>query len=86
VATWGVEPEPKRLELLHEAILTQRSSARSSIRPVVMPRILSRDLRAAARTLGLGLHVLNVGTDSGFDNPAELSTALAAHTMLGANR
>jgi putative tryptophan/tyrosine transport system substrate-binding protein len=68
VATLGGELEPKRLEVLHEAIPTAtiigalvNSASRNA-------EILSRDLRAAARTLGLGLHVLNAGTEGDFDS------------------
>jgi putative tryptophan/tyrosine transport system substrate-binding protein len=68
VATLGAELEPKRVELLHEAIPSAtiigalvNSAARNA-------EILSRDLRAAARTLGLELHVLNAGTEGDFDS------------------
>jgi ABC-type uncharacterized transport system substrate-binding protein len=68
VATLGAELEPKRVELLHEAIPTAtiigalvNPAARNS-------EILLRDVRAAARTLGLELHVLNAGTEGDFDS------------------
>jgi putative tryptophan/tyrosine transport system substrate-binding protein len=68
VATLGAELEPKRVELLHEAIPAAtiigalvNSAARNA-------EILSRDLRAAARILGLELHVLNAGTEGDFDS------------------
>jgi len=68
VATLGAELEPKRLELLHEAI-----PAATIIGALVNPasrnaELLSRDLRAAARTLGLELHILNAGTEGDFDS------------------
>jgi putative ABC transport system substrate-binding protein len=68
VATLGAELEPKRVELLHEAIPSAtiigalvNSAARNA-------ELLSRDLRAAARTLGLELHVLNASTEGDFDS------------------
>jgi putative tryptophan/tyrosine transport system substrate-binding protein len=67
VTTLGVELEPKRLELLHEVIPTAtiigalvNSASRNA-------EILSRDLQAAARTLGLELHLLSAGAEHDFD-------------------
>jgi putative tryptophan/tyrosine transport system substrate-binding protein len=60
----NVEVAPKLLELLHEVIPTATTMA-----AVVNPTnpnadALSRSLQAAARTLGLQLHVLNASTES----------------------
>jgi ABC-type uncharacterized transport system substrate-binding protein len=60
----NVEVAPKLLELLHEVIPTATTMA-----AVVNPTnpnadTLSRSLQAAARTLGLQLHVLNASTES----------------------
>ena len=68
VATLGAELEPKRVELLHEAI-----PAATIVGALVNPasrnaEFLSRDLRAAARILGLELHVLNAVTEGDFDS------------------
>ena len=68
VATLGAELEPKRVELLHEAI-----PAATIVGALVNPasrnaEFLSRDLRAAARILGLELHVLNGVTEGDFDS------------------
>jgi putative ABC transport system substrate-binding protein len=78
VTTLSVELEPKRLEVLHEAIPTAtvigalvNSAGRNA-------DILSRDLQAAARTLGLGLHVLNASVERDFD------TVFATLARLGA--
>ena len=63
----NVELGPKRLELLHELVPTV-----SIIALLVNPtnpttETLSRDLPAAARTLGLQLHVLHASTERDFD-------------------
>jgi putative ABC transport system substrate-binding protein len=78
VTTLSVELEPKRLEVLHEAIPTAtiigalvNSAGRNA-------DILSRNLQAAARTLGLGLHVLNASVERDFD------TVFATLAQLGA--
>ena len=68
VATLGAELEPKRVELLHEAI-----PAATIVGALVNPasrnaEFLSRDLRAAARILGLELGVLNAVTEGDFDS------------------
>jgi putative ABC transport system substrate-binding protein len=67
VTTLGVELGPKRLELLHELI-----PAAKNIALLVNPgnpnaETLSRDAQAAARALGLQLHVLRAGTEHDFD-------------------
>jgi len=64
----SVEVGPKRLELLHELIPTANIMA-LLVNPT-NPRLaepLSRDLQAAARTLGLQLHVLHPSTEGDFD-------------------
>jgi putative ABC transport system substrate-binding protein len=68
VTVWNQEVAPKRLELLHELVPSARVAAflvkpanPASTEPVL------RASQAAARTLGLGLHVLNASTDSDFD-------------------
>jgi putative ABC transport system substrate-binding protein len=76
VSQLNVQLGPKRLGLLHEAILTA-----TSIALLVNPtgpgaETLSRDAQAAADTLGLRLHVLHASTDRELDavfaNPGEL--------------
>jgi putative ABC transport system substrate-binding protein len=68
VFTLAGELGPKRLELLHELVPTA-----SIIGLLVNPtnpglaETLSRDLQAAARTLGLQLHVLHASTDRDID-------------------
>jgi putative tryptophan/tyrosine transport system substrate-binding protein len=63
----NVEMEPKRLELLHELVPTA-----SVIAALVNPagpnaEIQSRGLEAAARTLGVQLHLLHASTEAEFD-------------------
>jgi putative ABC transport system substrate-binding protein len=75
---------PKRLELAHElvpaattmALLVNRTS------PNTEPQV--RDLHAAARTLGLQLHVLHAGTDGDFDTVfATLAKLQAGALVIG---
>jgi putative ABC transport system substrate-binding protein len=63
----STEIAPKRLELLHEVV-----PAATTIALLLNPTnptlaVLSRDAQAAARTLGLQLHVLNASTEHDFD-------------------
>jgi putative tryptophan/tyrosine transport system substrate-binding protein len=68
VTTMGVELGSKQLELLHEL-----APAASVIALLINPtnpaiaRIQSRDVPAAARKLGLDLHVLNASAERDFD-------------------
>jgi putative ABC transport system substrate-binding protein len=67
VVNLGVELGPKRLELLHELIPTA-----TSIAVLINPAHPNADaqsaaMQAAARTLGLELHVLHAGTEGDFD-------------------
>jgi putative ABC transport system substrate-binding protein len=68
VSILDVELGPKRLELLHELV-----PAANIIAALVNPsdparaETISRDLQAAARALGLQLHVLHASTDRDFD-------------------
>ena len=69
VTTMGVELGSKQLELLHEL-----APAASVIALLINPtnptiaRIQSRDMPAAARKLGLELHVLNASAERDFDS------------------
>ncbi len=67
VTTLALELAPKRLELLHEMVPTA-----SSVGVLVNPTnpnlaILSRDLQAAARILGVQIQVLHASTEPDFD-------------------
>jgi putative tryptophan/tyrosine transport system substrate-binding protein len=68
VSILDVELGPKRLELLHELVPTANIIA-VLVNPTDPARaeIISRELQAAARTLGLQLHVLHASTDRDFD-------------------
>jgi putative ABC transport system substrate-binding protein len=60
----NVELGPKRLELLHQ--LVPAATVMGMLRDPVNPRIEeeSRDMQAAARALGVELHILLTGTES----------------------
>jgi putative ABC transport system substrate-binding protein len=67
VTTLGAEVGPKRLELLHQLVPTA-----TIIGLLINPtnpgvETQTRDLQAAARTLGLQLHVLNASTEDDLD-------------------
>jgi ABC-type uncharacterized transport system substrate-binding protein len=68
VTTMGVELGSKQLELLHE-LAPAVSVIALLINPTnpVISHIQSRDVPAAARKLGLELHVLNVSQERDFD-------------------
>jgi len=68
IAQLSVEIAPKRLELLHEMIPTARTIAllADPTDPAVF-EITTRGVQAAARNLGLELHVLNVSSERDFD-------------------
>jgi putative ABC transport system substrate-binding protein len=63
-----VEVEPKRLELLHELLPTATIIAvlENTTSPTIAEASVRR-LQAAARALGLQLHVLHASTDRDFD-------------------
>jgi putative ABC transport system substrate-binding protein len=79
VVTLNVEVGAKRLELLHELIPTATVVA-LLLNPTnpTLAQTLSRDLQAAARTLGLQLHVLHAS------NEREIDTAFATLVQLRA--
>jgi putative ABC transport system substrate-binding protein len=67
VASLNVETVPKQLELLHEMV-----PAANNVALLVNPtnpnaETISRDLQAAARTLGLTLHILHASTERDID-------------------
>jgi putative ABC transport system substrate-binding protein len=68
VTNINVELAPKRLEVLHELVPTANVIA-LLVNPTSpdITKTVSRDLQAAARTLGLQLHILSASTDSDFD-------------------
>jgi putative tryptophan/tyrosine transport system substrate-binding protein len=68
VTNINIELAPKRLELLRELVPTANVIA-LLVNPTSpdITKTVSRDLQAAARTLGLQLHILNASTDGDFD-------------------
>jgi putative ABC transport system substrate-binding protein len=67
VTTLGIEVGPKRLELLHELIPTA-SSAALLVNPTgPTAESQSKELAAAARTVGVQLHVLRASSESQLD-------------------
>jgi putative ABC transport system substrate-binding protein len=63
----NAEVGPKRLELLHELLPTATIIALLVNPTNPVSETLSRDMEAAARTLGLQLHVLKASTDQDLD-------------------
>ena len=68
VSILDVELGPKRLQLLHELVPTANVIA-ALVNPTDAARAeaTSKELQAAAQSLGLQLHVLNASTDQDFD-------------------
>jgi len=68
VTTLNVVLGPKRLELLHELIPTTSAFA-LLVNPTDLANVenITRDVQAAARTLGLELHILNASTERDLD-------------------
>jgi putative tryptophan/tyrosine transport system substrate-binding protein len=79
VTSLNVEVGPKRLEMLHDLVPTAVIMA-ALINPTsrFYAERLSKDLQAAARSLGLQLHILHASTDR------EIETAFATLTQLRA--
>jgi putative tryptophan/tyrosine transport system substrate-binding protein len=63
----NVEVGPKRLELLHELVPTATIIALLVNPTNPITETLSRDMQAAARALGLQLHVLQASTERDFE-------------------
>jgi putative ABC transport system substrate-binding protein len=68
VATLSVEVAAKRLELLHEVVPTATTVA-LLINPAspALSEPTTRDLQAAARVLGLNIHILHASTELDFE-------------------
>ena len=62
----GVEVGPKRLELLHEVVPTATIIALLVNPANPIAEAVSRDMHAAARKLGLQLHLLHASTEREF--------------------
>jgi putative tryptophan/tyrosine transport system substrate-binding protein len=79
VTGWNVQVGPKRLELLHEMVPTATSMA-LLVNPTSpdLAEADSREQQAAARTLGLQLHVLHASNERDFDSVFETLVQLRA--------
>jgi putative ABC transport system substrate-binding protein len=87
VTQTNVEVAPKRLELLHELVPTASVMA-LLVYPAnpVLAEANTKELQAAARTLGLELHVLNASTESEFDGVfAKLIQLRAGGLVIGSD-
>ena len=87
VVTLNVEVAAKRLELLHELVPTATILA-ALVNPTapVLAETMTRDLRAAARTLGLELHVLHASGERDFEMVfASLVQLRAGGLVIGAD-
>src|SRR5215467_13723381 len=67
VTQLNVEVAPKRLELLHELVPTARVTALLVNPTNPNTETNTKELQAAARILGLELHILNASTESDFN-------------------
>jgi putative tryptophan/tyrosine transport system substrate-binding protein len=65
--TLQIEVTPKRLEILHELVPTANVFALLVNPANPYTEILSRNVQAAARILGLQLHILHASTEHDFD-------------------
>ena len=79
VTTLNLEVGPKRLEFLHELVPTATIMA-ALVNPTnpSNAEILSRDLQATARLLGLQLHLLHASSDADIDAAFATLTELRA--------
>ena len=67
VATLSIEVGPKRLQLLHEVVPSAKVVALLVNPADANAEFQTREVRSAAHTLGLELHVLNARTETDFD-------------------
>ena len=85
VTQTNVETAPKRLQLLHELLPTPSVMA-LLVNPTnpTNAEINTKELQAAARSLGLELHVLNASTERDFDGVfAKLAQLRAGGLVIG---
>jgi ABC-type uncharacterized transport system substrate-binding protein len=85
VTQTNVETAPKRLQLLHE-LLPMASVMALLVNPTnpTNAEISTKELQAAARSLGLELHVLNASTEHDFDGVfAKLGQLRAGGLVIG---
>jgi putative ABC transport system substrate-binding protein len=86
VTQLGVEIGPKRLELLHELLPATTNFALLVNPTSPLADTLQRDLEAAARTLGVQIHVLRASAERDFDTVfATLVQLRAGALVIGAD-
>jgi ABC-type uncharacterized transport system substrate-binding protein len=85
VALSNVEIGPKRMQLLHELLPTATVMALLINPTSPTAETQSRDMQAAARTLGLQLHVLHASTERDFDTAFATLVQLRAALVIGAD-
>jgi putative tryptophan/tyrosine transport system substrate-binding protein len=86
VTSLNEEVGPKRLELLHELLPTATTMALLINPTNTNAGTQSRDLQAAARTLGLQLHIVQASTERDFDTGfATLTQPGAVGLVIGAD-
>jgi putative ABC transport system substrate-binding protein len=79
-----IEVTPKRLEILHELLPAANLFALLVNPTNPYAEILSHNLQAAARTLGLQLHILHASTEGDFDTVfATLTQSRAGGLVIG---
>ena len=84
VTQLSVEVAPKRLQLAHELVPTATIIALLVNPTNPLTETILRDLQAAARTLGLQLHVLHASTERDFDTVfATLAQQRASALVIG---
>jgi putative ABC transport system substrate-binding protein len=87
VTSLATELGPKQLELLHELVPTATIFALLVNPTNANAETLSKDLQAAARALGLQLHVLHASTERDFDTVfATLAQLRASGLVIGPDR
>jgi putative tryptophan/tyrosine transport system substrate-binding protein len=82
VSMLNAELAPKRLELLHQLVPDATAMALLVNPTSRNTEIVSRELQAAAGTLGLQLHILQASTDRDFDAVFETMKELRAGGLL----
>jgi putative tryptophan/tyrosine transport system substrate-binding protein len=82
VAVLNVQIGPKRLELLHEAVPAARVVALLNNPTHPTAEVQSRDMQAAARNLGLQLHVLHGTTERDLDTAFATLVQLRAGALI----
>jgi ABC-type uncharacterized transport system substrate-binding protein len=83
MTTLSLDVGPKRLELLHQAVPTATNVA-LLVNPTSpnLAEAQTRDLRAAARILGLQVHVVHASSDGDLDNAFATSVRLRVSGLL----